>query len=217
MKTSPKLFLLFVFLMAANILLAQDPKTVKMTAINSPTDSNVLVVIDGKLIGSIREIKNLDSLVKPENIESINIIKDAAAISKYGSKASHGAIEVVLKEEKVFGRVDIDAAFTGGEQGYRRFLERNMNGSVPTDNGAPEGIYTVIVQFVVDKYGQISDIKALTNHGYGMEEEVIRVIKKSPNWEPAMLGGKPVKAYRKQPVTFQVTVEEKKTKRKNKN
>ena len=61
---------------------------------------------------------------------------------------------------------------------WGRFLERNLNAEVPVDNGAPEGSYTVIIQFVVDTDGSISDIKALTNHGYGLEQEAIRVIKK---------------------------------------
>ncbi|MBC7873898.1 MAG: energy transducer TonB, partial [Ferruginibacter sp.] len=44
-------------------------------------------------------------------------------------------------------------------------------------------------------------------HGYGMEEEAIKVIKKGPKWEPAVQNGRQVKAYRKQPITFQVTGE----------
>ncbi len=35
-----------------------------------------------------------------------------------------------------------------------------------------------------------------------MEAEVVRMLKKSPKWSPAIQNGKPVKAYRKQPVTF---------------
>lgn len=37
-----------------------------------------------------------------------------------------------------------------------------------------------------------------------MEEEVMRVISNGPNWVPAMQNGLPVKAYRKQPITFQI-------------
>ena len=44
------------------------------------------------------------------------------------------------------------------------------------------GTYTVVVQFVVDKEGNVSDVKALTSHGYGMEDEAVRVIKKGPQW-----------------------------------
>ncbi|HMT75582.1 MAG TPA: energy transducer TonB, partial [Chitinophagaceae bacterium] len=85
-----------------------------------------------------------------------------------------------------------------------QYLEKSLNTTVPVDNGAPAGKYTVILQFIVDKQGQPYDIRSLTNHGYGMEEEVMRVIKKGPNWTPAIQNGRPVKAYKKQPVTFLV-------------
>lgn len=116
--------------------------------------------------------------------------------------------------EKVFERVEIEASFPGGDAIWRRYLERNLDGSTPTKNGAPEGTYTVVVQFIVDKEGNISDVKALTNHGYGMEAEVVRVIKKGPKWSPAIQDGRLVKAYRKQPVTFMVISEKKKKKNK---
>jgi protein TonB len=110
-------------------------------------------------------------------------------------------------ENKIFDKVEIEASFPGGDSKWRQYLERNCNGQVATDGGAPEGTYTTIVQFVVDKEGNISDVKALTNHGYGMEEEAMRTIKKGPKWSPAVQNGRQVKAYRKQPITFQVQSE----------
>lgn len=107
-------------------------------------------------------------------------------------------------ENKIFDKVEIEASFPGGESKWRQYLERNCNGQVATDNGAPEGTYTTMVQFVVDKEGKISDVKALTSHGYGMEQEAIRTIQKGPNWTPAIQNGNKVKAYRRQPITFQV-------------
>lgn len=113
----------------------------------------------------------------------------------------------VEDENKIFDKVEIEASFPGGDAKWRRFLEQNANGQVATDNGAPEGTYTTVVQFVVDKEGNISDVKALTNHGYGMEQEAVRVIKKGPKWTPAVQNGRQVKAFRKQPITFQVQSE----------
>jgi protein TonB len=74
----------------------------------------------------------------------------------------------------------------------------------PVDNGAQPGTYQVVVRFIVSKDGSISDVVAETKHGYGMEEEAIRVIKKGPNWTPAQQNGRFVNAYRRQPITFQV-------------
>ena len=107
-------------------------------------------------------------------------------------------------EPEVYTTVEIPARFTGN---WKNFLERNLNPSTPVDNGAAPGRYTVIIQFVVDKEGNVSDIKPLTNIGYGMEEEAVRVLKKAAKWEPAVQNGYPVKAYHKQLITFEVVEE----------
>lgn len=54
---------------------------------------------------------------------------------------------------------------------------------------------------------QFSKFVPLTKYGYGMEQEVIRILKRSPKWIPAKQFGRAVSAYRIQPVTFQVTAE----------
>ncbi len=118
-----------------------------------------------------------------------------------------GVVEVKKEEDenKIFEKVEIDAKFKGGEGAWRKYLERTLNPQAPSDNGAPTGVYTVIVQFIVSKDGSISDVKALTTHGFGMEQEAVRVIKRGPSWTPAVQNGRNVNAYRKQPITFQVT------------
>ena len=73
--------------------------------------------------------------------------------------------------------------------------------------GAPVGAYNVVIKFIITKNGKLTDIEPETNLGYGMEEEVIRVLKKSPKWNPAMIMGKSVSAYRRQPITFVVSKE----------
>ena len=61
--------------------------------------------------------------------------------------------------------VDVPAKFIGN---WKSFLERNLNAETPVNHGASPGRYSVVVQFVVDNEGNVSDIKALTNHGYGV-------------------------------------------------
>jgi protein TonB len=107
-------------------------------------------------------------------------------------------------ENKIFEKVEVEAEFPGGLPAWRRYLERNLNAQVPSDAGAPTGSYTVVVKFIVDKSGNISDVKALTNHGFGMEDEAVRAIKRGPKWTPAIQNGRNVNAYRQQPITFVV-------------
>ena len=105
-------------------------------------------------------------------------------------------------------KVEIEALVIGGETAWRKYLETYLNVMTPYENGAPIGKYTVIVQFIVDKNGRVSEAMALTNFGYGMEDEAVRLIIKGPSWTPAIQGGKQVKAYRKQAVTFVVLGDE---------
>ncbi len=61
--------------------------------------------------------------------------------------------------------------FPGGDTAGDTTLKKMLNSRVPVDSGAPAGMYTVLVQFIVDKNGSISDVKATTKHGFGMENE----------------------------------------------
>ena len=127
-------------------------------------------------------------------------------INKNQQKPTETSITELPKifNEEIFTKVEKDAAYPGGAAAWRNFLERNLRGEVPVDNGAGPGNYTVITQFVVDRDGNVSDVKAISNLGYGMEEEAARVIKKSGKWTPAVQNGRNVNAYTKKPITFQV-------------
>jgi len=124
-----------------------------------------------------------------------SLLKDTIPIVNYNDIAITG---------KVFDTVETEASFRGDTEAWVSFLQTNLKPGVPVKKKAPAGLYTVMVQFIVDKEGRLSDIKALTNHGFGMEKEVIRVLKKSPRWEPAIMKGEKVKAYRKQPISFSI-------------
>ena len=108
-------------------------------------------------------------------------------------------------DNKIFNKVEVEAAFPGGESAWVKYLRKNLDPNVPIDNGAPEGTYQVVVRFVVSKDGSISDVQAETTHGYGMEQEAIKIIKKGPKWTPALQNGRNVNAYRRQPITFVVS------------
>jgi hypothetical protein len=109
---------------------------------------------------------------------------------------------------KIYDSVEIEASYRGETKAWLQYLEKNCNGQVATENGAPVGRYTTITQFVVDKDGKLSEFASLTKLGYGMEQEVIRVLRLSGAWSPAIQNGKPVKAYRRQPITFVVEADD---------
>jgi antitoxin component YwqK of YwqJK toxin-antitoxin module len=101
-----------------------------------------------------------------------------------------------------------EAEVVGGKQGmqeWRRFLERSLQSVIAAKARVlPMGEYTVLVRFMVEKDGTLSNFQALTNHGHGLEEEVIRMFKYAPRWSPGQYFGRPVRSYHTQPITFMI-------------
>lgn len=178
-----------------------DPPKIEMKQFTPPK-----IVEDEK----VQEPPPTQEDLKDAKIDVINQegIKDEGLQAPIVVDEGKGVVEEQKEDpNKIFEKVEIEASFKGGEAAWRKYLERSLNPNVPVDNGAPEGTYTVYVQFVVSKDGTISDVKALTNHGYGMEKEAVKVIQKGPAWVPAVQNGRSVNAYRKQPITFRVANE----------
>jgi N-acetylmuramoyl-L-alanine amidase len=189
----------------------------------------VLVVIDG-VIRPKKGIDNSDSnFFFSDKIDYVSILTGKAAAEKYGEKGKHGVFEVYSmnksKETKakeaiseikqdtivkpkpdnsniIFEKIEIEPAFPGGEKEWRKYLERNLDVLAPLKKGCPSGTYAVVIQFIVDKDGALSDINPLTSHGYSMEELVMNLIKKGPKWVPGRQNGHIVKAYKRQTITF---------------
>lgn len=173
-----------------------EPPKVEMTKFTPPIIKKDEEVKKEEIPPEVEKLEDTKiDVVNQEGIKDENI---AAPVVDEGKAVVEAPKE---DENKVFTKVEIEAQFAGN---WSQFLTRNLNSEVPVQGGAPPGTYQVIVQFIVDKEGQVSDVKALTSHGYGMEEEAMRAIKKAPKWTPAVQNGRQVKAYRKQPITFVV-------------
>ncbi|MFL9481473.1 energy transducer TonB [Chitinophagaceae bacterium LWZ2-11] len=100
--------------------------------------------------------------------------------------------------------VQIEAEFPGGKEAWRKYLERNLNNTLPSENGAAVGLYSVDLSFVVDKEGNISDIQVEHDPGFGTKEEAIRILKKSPKWNAAIQNGRKVAYRARQRISFRV-------------
>lgn len=126
-----------------------------------------------------------------------------------------GVVEApkVEDEDRVFQKVEIDAEFPGGTGAWTKYvtreIERNMDEL--TEDGKSG---TVVVLFIVDREGAVSEVRALpcgeagvpncVGPGSKLAEVAVAAIKKGPKWKPAVQNGKNVKAYRRQPVTFRL-------------
>ncbi len=95
-----------------------------------------------------------------------------------------------------------EAVYGKGNSDWLKYLRKNLNSKVGLQS-AKGG--TVDVQFIIDTDGKIQNIYLKKSFEYALDEEAKRVIEKSPVWNPAFQNGKSVKAYRIQPISFNIT------------
>lgn len=99
--------------------------------------------------------------------------------------------------------VDIQAQYSEGTQALLQFFQNNFK--LP-EEPKPGKIY---LEFVVERDGQLSDIKVLRDFGYGSHKEAIRVLKlTSSKWKPAIKDGKPVRSVFRLPIQIAVEPDE---------
>jgi protein TonB len=103
--------------------------------------------------------------------------------------------------------IKIPASFRGGDEAWKAYMGRKINTDVPVRKMAPPGNYVVSVGFLVGKDGTIQEVEILKDPGYGTAEEMLRVFKHAPKWNPATIDGKPVLYRQRQSFTFQVAEE----------
>ena len=88
--------------------------------------------------------------------------------------------------------------FKGGLNKFYEYIAKNFRTpDVPGLNGK------LLISFVVEKDGSITDIKALKDIGYGTAEEAIRLLKNCPKWSPAIQNGKTVRCQFMLPLNIQ--------------
>ena len=173
--------------------------------------TNQLILIDGKE-GTKEEYF---TKMLSDNITHINPLDAEKAIIKYGSKGNNGVWEITTKEKSAVVKNDLNdfpafqeaASFPGGASEWLKYLEHNLNRDKPVIKGAAPGKYTVNLNFIVDKDGDIKDVVAENNPGFSTKDEAIRVMLSSPKWIPAKQNGQPVVSQVKQSITFLVSAE----------
>ncbi len=99
-----------------------------------------------------------------------------------------------------WAQVQERAEFPGGRKALDQFIEDHLTLNDIQLEEAPSG--TVAISFTIEKDGSLSDIRVTSKRkiGYGVEESVLAVFKKMPNWKPALQRDKPARMSFTKPV-----------------
>lgn len=110
--------------------------------------------------------------------------------------------ENTLVEESVFDAVEQMPEFPGGRDQLNKYYESNLRyPKVAIENGI-QG--RVIVQFIVNTDGSISDATVIRSVDPACDEEALRFINSMPHWTPGQTDGKNVRVRYILPVTFRL-------------
>jgi TonB family protein len=100
--------------------------------------------------------------------------------------------------------VEVLPSYPGDMKEFGKFLGKNLRYPKEARDKDVEG--AVYVSFIVEKDGSLSDPKVLRGIGYGCDEEALRVIKLSENWNPAIKNGEKFRVRFTIPIFFQLKV-----------
>ncbi len=158
------------------------------------------VTKDSLSVGAVLKKVEIDTQLAVKSSKQ-NLIKDSSENNKthkrYYEVITHFVVSKI--KDSSFIKVEVNTEFPEDAERWKQYLMKNLNASTPSINKAKLSTYQVIVRFIENKDGYFSDVRALTNNGYGMEAEVYRKIRKGQKsrWTPSPRGDNTIKPYRK--------------------
>jgi len=137
---------------------------------------------------------NLETEVTDKTPKKSDVVKKTVEVKK---------VEVKKEEvEEVFTIVEDNPEPEGGMQAFYKYVSKEMKYPATARRMGIEG--KVFVQFIIDKEGNISDVKVVKGIHEDCDKEAIRVLEKAPKWKPGKQRGVPVKVKMSLPISFKL-------------
>lgn len=125
----------------------------------------------------------------------VPIIDDPAVIdTAWPQEPDSNAVLIVVEEMP---------SFPGGMPALSAYVSEHLKYPEKAKELRVEGL--VLLQFVVEKDGSVSNAEVTRGIGYGCDEEALRVIRAMPAWKPGQQSGKPVRVRYSLPMRFKLT------------
>ena len=175
----------------------QVKSSVKFTAPVIKKDSEVKEEDEIKL----DEVQKSDKAVGAFTVEGNDEVGGAVLKAKEDIAAPEPPKHVV-EETKIFTVVEQMPMFPGGDGALMGYLRDNIHyPTVAAENGV-QG--RVVVGFVVERDGSITDVNILRGVDPSLDREAMRVVKSMPKWTPGKQNGSAVRVKYQVPVSFRL-------------
>jgi hypothetical protein len=155
-----------------------------------------------KWLRNAREnITTLNHLTEREKFNKISF--DVKYINEKENKRKLKNNDEVENQIYTFEELTKSPEFAGGMDKFHQYVTKNFK--IESDeniNGK------VIVSFIVEKDGSLTNIKILKDLGYGSRKEAERILKNCPRWKPAEKNGQTVRVFLSVPLKVNIIVNE---------
>jgi len=179
-------------------------------------DNQVEIKAKSTVAFTVPEIKKDTEVMPEKEIMSVNGRVDRKGAFEVEGQPSPGVVlkakEVILQpsssdngydgDTKVFDVVEQMPSFPGGQAALFQWLSNNIKYPVVAEKNGVQG--RVIVTFVVERDGSITDVRVVKSVDPSLDKEAVRVTKAMPHWIPGKQKGDAVRVKYTMPVTFRL-------------
>ena len=200
----------------------------KMIYIGEPNGPEPLIVIDGK-VATLQQLKALD----PKEIDNVSVIKNEDVLKEYANHfnadTSNGILFIKTMEstknsskelanvtvvayrlekeadtakEEAFDVVEQMPEYPGGLPELMKYISMNVHYPEAAMKTGTQG--RVLVRFIVEEDGTVSDARVVQRVSDELDAEALRVVSAMPKWTPGRQNGQPVRVKYTMPVTFRL-------------
>jgi len=111
-------------------------------------------------------------------------------------------VDSLYQGQPIYKKVDKDPSYKGGPEARADFLKSNVE--YPLDAVSRKVQGSVLVSFIIDKDGDVCNVKVIRPVSPDIDREAVRVIKLMPKWQPGELNGQKVNVIYKMPIAFRI-------------
>ena len=136
-----------------------------------------------------------------QNIRIMNKLFIIALLTLTGMSNAMAQQEVAL-EEKVYEVVEEMPSFPEGQDGVFGYISKNIHYPVVAEENGIQG--RVLVSFIIEKDGSLTDFVIEKSVDPSLDKEAIRLVRSMPKWNPGKKDGQSVNVKYTLPITFRL-------------
>lgn len=186
-----------------------EPEEQKVEIEIPEVPQEVLATVQVTQIAIVDEVKNevMEMEEQLEDNTARGVVNQEGSDDADKFKAVQEAVivkepEPAPKEEEIFVAVEQQAEFPGGMAALMKWLNNNIRYPEAAQQNDVQG--RVIVKFVVEKDGSVSQVQILKGVDKDLDKEALRVVNKMPKWQAGKNNGVAVRSYFTLPVNFRL-------------